>query len=215
MYNQDYIGYKKIGALSQTAPTAAIAVSSAIQAGLATAAAGGQFGLNPAADIAALLATAGFVSDLWTQWTSHPAADARDFIKNAKPKIAILDPYNRLINVIAYSQKINPKAEDVDAAEWLLWYRQNYPNDYMQLTPDAKNYWNTYLNSIRSSFQNGNNLYNNLQAAMFSTSEINYNATPLQTATNLLTSATSGTTNWVLYGAIGIGIILLIKNLSK
>jgi len=215
MPQADYIGYKKMGALSQSAPAAAIAVSSAVQAGLATAAATGEFGLNPAADIAAILATAAFASDLWNQWTSHPAADARDFIKNAKPKIAILDPYNRLINVISYSQKINPKAKDVDAAEWLLWYRQNYPNDYMTLTPDAKNYWNTYLNSIRSSFQNGNNLYNNLQAAMFTTSEINYNATPIQSVSNLLTSATSGTTNWVLYGAIGIGIILLIKNLSK
>ena len=84
----------------------------------------------------------------------------------------------------------------------------------MTLTPDAKNYWNTYLNSIRSSFQNGNNLYNNLQAAMFTTSEINYNATPIQSVSNLLTSATSGTTNWVLYGALAIGAILLIKNLK-
>jgi len=195
----------RIGALSQTAPSAGLTAFTAIS----------KDGLDPAADVAAVLASAAFVSDLWNQWTSHPAADARDFIKNAKPKIAILDPYNRLINVIAYSQKINPKAKDVDAAEWLLWYRQNYPNDYMTLTPDAKNYWNTYLNSIRSSFQNGNNLYNNLQAAMFTTSEINYNATPIQSVSNLLTSATSGTTNWVLYGAIGIGIILLIKNLSK
>ena len=195
----------RIGALSQTAPSAGLTAFTAISKG----------GLDPAADVAAVLASAAFVSDLWNQWTSHPAADARDFIKNAKPKIAILDPYNRLINVISYSQKINPKAKDVDAAEWLLWYRQNYPNDYMTLTPDAKNYWNTYLNSIRSSFQNGNNLYNNLQAAMFTTSEINYNATPIQTATNLLTSATSGTTNWVLYGAIALGSILLIKNIKK
>ena len=55
----------------------------------------------------------------------------------------------------------------------------------------------------------------NLDLAMFTSSEINYNATPIQTATNLLTSATSGTTNWVLYGAIALGAILLIKNIKK
>jgi hypothetical protein len=205
MPQADYIGYKKIGDLTTSGAAAASSGARVFATG----------GADISADIALIASGASFVSNLYTQWTSHPAADARDFIANAKPKIAILDPYNRLISVIAYSQKINPKAKDVDAAEWLLWYRQNYPNDYMQLTPDAKNYWNTYLNSIRSSFQNGNNLYNNLQAAMFTTSEINYNATPLQSVSNLLTSATSGTTNWVLYGAIGLGIILLIKNLSK
>ena len=67
----------KIGALSQSAPSAALAITSAYSKG----------GLDPAADIAAVMASAGLVSDLWYQWTSHPAADARDFIANLKPKL--------------------------------------------------------------------------------------------------------------------------------
>ena len=197
--------YSKIGALSQTAPSAGLTAFTAISKG----------GLDPAADVAAALSIFGAASDLINQWTSHPAADARDFIKNHKPLIATLDPYQRLIKTIVYSQQINPRAIDVNAAEWILWYKTNYFNDYMDLTPDAKNYWNKYIATIKSSYNNPNNMNKNLDLAMFTSSEINYNATPIQTATNLLTSATSGTTNWVLYGAIALGAILLIKNIKK
>lgn len=215
MQQADYIGYKNIGALSQSAPAAAIAVSSAVQAGLAAAAATGQFGLNPAADIAALLATAQFASDLWNQWTSHPAADARDFIKNLKPNLAVADPYNRLLQVMAGDTKINHRAKDVSASELVLWYRNAYPNDYMTLTPDAKTYFNNYLLSAAQNSQDVNQASRDYKAAMFTPTQVNYNATPIQTVSNLFTSATTGTTNWVLYGAIGLGIILIIKNISK
>jgi hypothetical protein len=50
---------------------------------------------------------------------------------------------------------------------------------------------------------------------MFTTSELNYNATPTQAASNIFSSVTSGKTNWVLYGAIGIGAILLLKYIKK
>ena len=191
----------QIGALSQSIPNAGLTVAAAVA----------KDGLDPAADVAAALSVFGAATDLFNQWTSHPAADARDFIKNHKPLIAVLDPYQRLIKVIVYSQQINPRAIDVDAAEWLLWYRTNYFNDYMQLTPEAKTYWNKYLATVKSSYNNPNNMNRNLDLAMFSPSEVNYNATPIQTATNLLTSATSGTTNWILYGAVGLGLIILLS----
>ena len=214
MYNCDYIGYRKIGALSQSAPAATIAVSSAVQAGLATAAATGEFGLNPAADIAAILATAAFASDLWNQWTSHPAADARDFIKNLKPKLAVADPYNRLLQVMAGDTKINHRAKDVSASELVKWYRLNYPDDYKTLTPDAKTYWNNYLVTAAKQATDVNQASRDYINSQFTTSQVNYNATPIQTVSNLFTSATSSTTNWVLYGALAIGAILLIKNLK-
>ena len=214
MYNCDYIGYRKIGALSQSAPAATIAVSSAVQAGLATAAATGEFGLNPAADIAAILATAAFASDLWNQWTSHPAADARDFIKNLKPKLAVADPYNRLLQVMAGDTKINHRAKDVSASELVKWYRLNYPDDYKTLTPDAKTYWNNYLVTAANQATDVNQASRDYINSQFTTSQVNYNATPIQTVSNLFTSATSSTTNWVLYGALAIGAILLIKNLK-
>jgi len=202
----DYIGYKK-------------SVGDLVSSGTAAASSGARVfatsGADISADIALAMSGVQFLGDLWNQWTSHPARDARDFIKNHKPLIANLDPYNRLVNVIAFNKKINTKAIDVAAGEWLLWYRQNYPNDYQTLKVDAKKYWNDYLYSIESQFPNGNNLYNNLNNAMFTTSELNYNATPTEAASNIFSSVTSGKTNWVLYGAIGVGIIVLIKMLKK
>jgi hypothetical protein len=191
----------KIGALSQSAPSAALAVSSAFATG----------GLNPAADIAAVLASAGFVSDLFNQWTSHPAADARDFISNLKPKLAVADPYNRLIQLMAGDTKINHRAKDVSASELVLWYRLNYPKDYLELTPEAKTYFNNYLINAANEATDVNQASRDYKKAMFTTSEVNYNATPVQAASNILTSATSGNINWVLYGAIAIGAIILLK----
>jgi hypothetical protein len=191
----------KIGALSQSAPSAALAISSAYSKG----------GLDPASDIAAVLASAGFVSDLWNQWTSHPAADARDFISNLKPKLAIADPYNRLIQLMAGDTKINHRAKDVSASELVLWYRLNYPKDYLELTPEAKTYFNNYLINAANEATDVNQASRDYKKSMFTTSEVNYNATPIQAASNILTSATTGTINWVLYGAIAIGAIILLR----
>jgi hypothetical protein len=191
----------QIGALSQSAPSTAIALTSAISKG----------GLDPASDIAAVLASAGFVSDLWNQWTSHPAADARDFISNLKPKLAIADPYNRLVQVMAGDTKITHRAKDVSAKELVLWYRQNYPNDYMTLTPHQKLFFNKYLITAASQATDVNQASTDYKNSAFTNTEINYNATPIQTASNILTSATTGTTNWILYGAIGLGLIILLS----
>jgi hypothetical protein len=210
MHQADYIGYRKsVGDLATSSVAFATTVATAGPRALASG------GLDISADIQLLVATAALVPALLNQWTSHPAADARDFIKNAKPTIVNLDPRKRLASVISYSQKINPKAIDVNAAEWILWYKQNYSNDYLQLTPDDKKYWNDYLISLKKSYNNPNNMNVNLDKAMFSTNELNYNASPIQSASNILTSITSGKTNWILYGAIAIGAILLIKNINK
>jgi hypothetical protein len=205
MQQAEYIGYHSIGDLTSSGTATAITTARVVATG----------GLDISADIALALSAFQFVGDLFNQWTSRPASDARDFIKNAKPKIAILDPYKRLVNVIAYSQKINPKAIDVNAAEWLLWYKATYAEDYKKLDANAKLYWNKYLNTIKSSYNNPNNMNRNLDLAMFTQSELNYNSSPLQSLTNLFSSGTGGKTNWVLYGAIGIGAILLIKYIRK
>jgi hypothetical protein len=201
MYNYNYIGYRK-------------SVGDLLSSGAATAATSAKVYASGGTDIAADIALVASVSNLFNDITAHPAADARDFIKNHKPIIAKLDPYNRLKSVITYSQQINPRAIDVDAAEWILWYKTTYLEDYKTLPPNAKVFWNNYLNTVKQTYNNPNNMNKNLDLAMFSQYEINYNATPVETASNILTSATSGTTNWVLYGALAIGAILLIKNLK-
>jgi hypothetical protein len=145
---------------------------------------------------------------------SSPAKDAKNFIANAKDTIISDTAENRIAKVIAYSQRINPKAIDVNTREWLKWYKQNYREDYKQISPELKIYWNNYLNSIRNTYGNVNRIFEDLDAAAFTNAEINFNATPVESVTNLFSSTGTGKINWVLYGAIGIGAILLIKYLK-
>ena len=193
-------------------------VGDLLSSGVSTAAAGTRVfltgGADITADIALILSSVQFGTDLWNQWTSHPARDARDFIKNAKPNIVNIDPYDRLVKVIAYSQKINPKAVDVNAKEWILWYRQAYRDDYMTLTPEAKTYWNDYINSVKSAYNNPNNMNADLDLSYFSKKEINYNATPIETASNIFSNITSSSSNvkYVLYGGIGLLFVYLLSS---
>lgn len=188
--------------------------TSAVTYAATTAAALAEGGLNIAADIAAIVAQVQFYGDLWQQWTSHPAADAKDYIKNAKPTIVGIDPYDRIVKVIGYSQKINPKAIDVNTREWLKWYKQNYREDYLTLSPDVKIYWNSYLDSIRNTYGNVNRIFEDLDAAAFTTTEINVNATPIETVENLLTNLTAPGSNvkYVLYGGIGLLFVYLLSS---
>ena len=197
-----YIGYReaKVGDLFSSGASAAATSSVALAQG----------GLNIAADIAALASVFSFGANLWNQWTSHPARDARDLITNLKPSVSNLDPYNRLIQVIATSQKISESAGDVDAQEWLLWYKQSFPNDYQTLSADNKIYYNSYLESLKKTHPNTSNLYSILNSSKFTTSEINYNASPITSLSNLFTN-TGISTNTVIYIAIGLGLYLLIK----
>ena len=54
------------------------------------------------------------------------------------------------------------------------------------------------------------NMYFNLQSAMFTTDQINYNATPIQSVSTIL-SSTGISTNTIIYIAVGLGLYLLIK----
>lgn len=152
------------------------------------------------------------------KWASSafaaPARDAKDFIANAKKTILNDTPQDRIAKVIAYSQRISPKAIDVNTREWLKWYKLTYSNDYKDITPDLKLYWNEYLKSIGNTYGNVNRIFEDLDAAAFTNAEINFNATPVESVTNLFKSTGTGKINWVLYGAIGIGAILLIKYLK-
>ena len=208
MNNINKLAYK-IGDIASSGVAFASTVANAGSRALASG------GADISADIQLIASGAAFATNLINQWTSHPAADARDFIKNLKPILISADPYTRLKLVIAGDSKINHRAKDVSASELILWYKSNYANDYMSLTPDQKIYWNNYLISAAQQATDVNQASRDYKNGQFTSSEINYNATPIQTATNLLTSATSGTTNWVLYGAIALGAILLIKNIKK
>jgi hypothetical protein len=161
--------------------------------------------------IASVVATVGAtIAASWDGWFSHPAADANNIIDKMKPLVTNLDAKTRMAYVIAASTKISARAKDVDAEKNLLWYRLAYPNDYTVLSPDDKNYWNNYLNNIRAGNRDGNNMYANLELAMFRPDEINYNATPITAASNILSNA-GISTNTIIYVAIGIGLFLLIK----
>lgn len=213
MYNPDYIGYKN------TIGSSGDLISSGIATGTSAARVIATGGLDISADIALVLSSLAFGSGLWEQWTSHPAADARDFIDKLKPQLYSADPYHRLLLVIAGDTKINEKAKDVSSRELVLWYKQNFPNDYKTLTPEVKNYWNNYLVGRAAKYpDNPNGMRDNYINSKFTVSEVNSNATPLQAVSNLFTTSSStgtSTTNWVLYGALAIGAILLIKYIKK
>ena len=187
MHNNNYIGYKP----------------NTIGFGEATLATGGA-----ALPITAIIDTAVAVLPFLIPWISnmfqHPARDANNLIDGIKGQLQNSDARNRLGLVIATGQKISDKAKDVEAEKLLLWYRQNYPTDYQTLLADDKIYFNNYILSIRNKVPDGNNMYVNLQRAMFTDNEINYNATPV-------TALLSNNKNLLLYGGIALAILLLIK----
>jgi hypothetical protein len=144
-------------------------------------------------------------------WISNafqsPAKDSRNIINDLKPQLINKNARERLALVIAAGQKINVKAKDVEARELLLWYRQAYPEDYKTLTPDDKIYFNNYILNIRNTRGDGNNMYLNLDRSMFTQTEINYGANPVQTITNIL----SNKNNLLIYGGIALALVLLLK----
>ena len=192
MENLGYIGYRN---------------PAKIGFGEATLATGGTL-----APVTLVLDAAVALAPFLIPWVSgifaHPAKDALGVIAAVKPTLVSLPSNRRMAAVLAATQKISDKAKDVEAEKWLLWYRQSYPSDYTTLTPEEKIYFNNYLISVRNRVPDGNNMYSNLQAAMFTDAEVNYNATP----SSILTSLTSGTnTKYILYGAIALGLYLLTK----
>jgi len=98
----------------------------------------------------------------------------------------------------------------------MVWIRHWFVKTYKTLidTKKDKQYFNNYLLNAAQQNTDVNQASKDYKAAMFTTSELNYNATPTESIKNLFTTNT-GKINWVLYGAIAIGAILLIKNIRK
>jgi len=140
---------------------------------------------------------------------AHPARDAKDFIANAKDTIISDTAEDRIAKVIAYSQKISPKAIDVNTREWLKWYKQNYREDYKQISPELKRYWNDYLNTIRNTYGNVNRIFEDLDAAAFTGDEINYSEPGENVLTNI--TATGSKLPYILYGGIGLLFVYLLS----
>jgi len=153
------------------------------------------------AAVAALPGIINFIRNI----SQRPAGEARDRISAIKPEIAKQDARARLASVIAVSQQ-NFKAADVDVNEMLFWYRQNYPNDYMELMPEDKAYWNRYLDNYRQEFLSQRpDLQNNfLNRSYFTKEQLNYK--PEAPGTQK-----AGMNMWVTLGIVGAGILLLTK----
>ena len=167
--------------------------------------------------ISSVIATAGAtLIASWDQWFSHPAADANRLIDSVKIQIKNADPRNRLALVIATAQKISPKARDVAAEKLFLWYKNTYNEDYKTLSLEDKEYYNKFLQTAIATQEDGNNFWANSQRAMFTNSELNYNANALQTitntASNIFTNLTKSPSTLILYTGIGLGLYLILKN---
>ena len=127
---------------------------------------------------------------------------------------------NRLIDgiVLATAQKIPYEARDVMAEKLMLWYKTNYPNDYKVLLPEDKEFYNNFLASQIQQFPDGNNFWGNSRNAMFTSSEVNYNATPINTITNLFQpsgSNKSGISPIFLLAIVGGAIFLFTRKKRK
>jgi hypothetical protein len=180
-----------------------------IGVGEATLATGGTLApITLALDAAVALAP--FIIPFVSGVFQHPAADARGIISATKPLLPNTTASKRMYLVLAACSKIAHRAKDVEARELILWYRQNYPEDYKQLSVEDKNFFNNYCITAAQESTDVNQASNDYKLALFTPSQINYNATPAQTVSNLFKS-TTGTINWVLYGAIAIGAIILLK----
>ena len=194
MNNVGYIGYKQ-QPNTITGPPGAVTLATG----------GAALPITAIIDVA--IAALPFLIPWISNAFQSPAKDSRNIINDLKPQLINKDARERLALVIAAGQKINVKAKDVEARELLLWYRQAYPNDYQILLPNDKIYFNDYILSIRNTRGDGNNMYANLDQAMFTQAEINYNANPIQSITNII----SNKNNLLLYGGIALALILLIK----
>ena len=134
-----------------------------------------------------------------------PAGDARAVINAVKKQITSQDARTRLASVIAGSQQ-NFRAADVDVNELLYWYRQNYPNDFMDLLPEDKLFWNSYLDNYRQKFllQRPDLQQNYLDRSYFTRDQINYKKEAPGTQK-------AGSNMLVTLAIVGAGIFALSK----
>jgi hypothetical protein len=190
MNNRKYYNNRNVGVVPIVAVAAAKPIASLVSAG-----------------IAALPGIIKFIRNI----SQRPAGEARDVINAVKKEISNTDPRNRLALVVAASQR-NFKAADVDVNELLYWYRQNYADDYLQLLPEDKLYWNTYLDNYRQRFllQRPDLQNSFLNRSYFTKEQINYKP---QTSKTPGTPGTqkAGMNIWLTLGIVGAGIFLITK----
>ena len=171
-----------------------------------------RIGLIDPVSIAVEMAVAQFLPGAINWITSafeHPAHDAHNAIDSIKDSIKRMSAENRVAEILKITAKISPKAKGVEGESLFYWYRQNYPNDYMELTPDQKNAYNDYLQQAINVYAfNDSNALDWYSRSAFTQAEIDYNATPGSTLDNVLGS---GTKKYIILGAIGLGLVLLFK----
>ena len=184
MNNKRYYNNRNIGVVPLVAVAAAKPIAALVSAG-----------------IAALPGIISFIRNI----SARPAGEARDVINEVKKAISNTDARNRLALVVAASQR-NFKAADVDVNELLYWYRQNYPEDYKQLLPEDKLYWNTYLDNYRQRFllQRPDLQNNFLNKSYFTKDQINYKE-------NVPGTTKAGMNIWVTLAIVGAGIFAISK----
>jgi len=203
-YHKNYIGYNSL------TPNKRIGVPGAVT--LATG--GAAFPITAVIDVAlaVLPVLVPFVANAF----KHPARDANKLIDGIKPELSRLDPRGRLALVLATAEKIPNSARDVRAEKLLLWYKNNYPNDYKSLSFEDKAYYNKVLGIKMQTEADGNGFYANSQMAMFTNNELNYNASTIEKGTNvvnkLVTNISKSPSSLLLYGGIGLGLLLILKN---
>jgi hypothetical protein len=197
-YYTNYIGYKKIG----------------VPGAVTLATGGAAFPITAVIDVAIALLPA------LIPWIGnafkHPARDAIKIIDGIKVQLANSDPRQRIALVLASAQRISPAARDVAAEKLFLWYKNTYSEDYKKLSIEDKQYYNNYLINAVNTQADGNNFWANSRRAMFTNSELNYNATALQSVTsaasNIITNLTQSPSSLILYTGIGLGLYLILKN---
>lgn len=197
-YYTNYIGFKKIG----------------VPGAVTIATGGAAFPITAVIDgaIALLPILIPFIGNAF----KHPARDAIKIIDGIKTQLANSDPRQRLALILASAQRISPDARDVAAEKLFLWYKTNYSQDYKDLSLEDKQYYNNYLINAINTQADGNNFWANSRRAMFTSSELNYNANPIQTitntASNIFSNLTQSPSKLILYTGIGLGLYLILKN---
>lgn len=165
-------------------------------------------------------------------------------INSTKLQLENLQPRDRLGLLLAVAEQINiPSGRDYMVKTLFLWYKTNYINDYKTLLPEDKQYYNNFLNKaiqqnpggtspwgeILGFTLDGNGFKNIAIQSMFTNDEINYNQKIVPKITNSsnnvfspnnVTSAinktnSSATNNLLLYGGIGLGLLLILKKKKK
>lgn len=201
-YYTNYIGYKSINKRVGVAP------------GAVTAATGGA-----AFPITAVIDVVIGLLPVLIPWIGnafkHPARDANKLIDGIKKEMQNSDARKRLALVLAIAGRISPAARDVAAEKLFLWYKTTYPEDYKALTIEDMQFYNDYLITAIRTQADGNNFWYNSKRAMFTTSELNYNASLLQQASsnvsNIFSNLTQSPSKLILYGGIGLGLYLILK----